>query len=775
MWSEFRFAVRALRAWRTGSLAAILTLAIGIGTTAALYALARAAVPELPGVPDVDRVGRVYAMSASLGVDRGPVALNEFDATLSRTRTFVSIGAYAQTDATLGSGSRARPIVAGYASPAFFTVMGVAPVAGRTFTAPDAAATRPVVIVSESLWQRERASEDLSRASIVIDGVERVIVGVMPRAFSYEFVGIHADAWVPLGHASPEMPAIVTVFGRLRPGVPWSDANAELTALGRAQAQWVWRAIPIEQDVRRRAAGVWTLTFGPALLVLVMGCINVACMLTARGIDRGAELSVRRALGASRVRIIRQLTIEHAILAFAGGVPGCALAVVLLRTAAGAISDADPGMATRIATGFDALPVAAGSMVLACMLFGTLPALRLSRRGVAGALAGVPPGDRIHVGGYGARDLIVFFETGSAVALILFAAMAVNFFSELRRVSPLFAADDLVGISVPAPAAAAARSRVAAVAGATRVAVTSSLPGSMALRSDAAYLETDGDRRVAVSRVAADASLFDTMRLPIVRGRSFDVDDTGASRVVVVSESAARALAPDADAIGLRVRIVDGTSVPAIVIGISRDAMEYGSLSRAGLVLPEVYTPYEPPRSGRAFLLVRAHDARTVIDTLAMAARSAGQSRPSRAWMISDLLRPRERAAGVIAWRGVGLFALTALLIAASGIFGVVSQSVAQRTTELGVRVAVGASARRVLGMVLARETKLIAAAIACGTVTTIALTQAMFIEVAALSVARPSIVVQALALCGGMAGGAGALATWRILRLDPAAVLRRH
>ena len=129
----------------------------------------------------------------------------------------------------------------------------------------------------------------------------------------------------------------------------------------------------------------------------------------------------------------------------------------------------------------------------------------------------------------------------------------------------------------------------------------------------------------------------------------------------------------------------------------------------------------------------------------------------------------------MIAWRGVGLFALTALLIAASGIFGVVSQSVAQRTTELGVRVAVGASARRVLGMVLARETKLIAAAIACGTVTTIALTQAMFIEVAALSVARPSIVVQALALCGGMAGGAGALATWRILRLDPAAVLRRH
>ena len=462
MYSQFRFAARTLARWRGGAVAAVLTLAIGIGTTTALYAVVRVLLADLPGVPDLERLGRVYAASAALGVERSPVALHEFDTALAGATSFAAIGAYSDRDATIGTGPDVRAVLAGYASPSFFTAMGVPPLAGRAFTPADLDTPQPVAMVSEALW-RQLGARDLAGATITVDGVERAVVGVMPAHFRYAFIGVSADLWVPLGRASQNTPAIVTVYGRLREGVGWPAAAAELASLSGARREWTWRAIPIQEDVRTRAVTAYAATFGPAVLVLFIACVNVACLLLARGIAREQELAVRRALGATRGRVVRLLLVENVVLAFASGALGAVLAVVMLRAVGSAVTSLQPALGSRLAGDAALLPIALATSALACLLFGSVPALRLSRRDVAASLNGVPSPHRIQISGYGARDAVVFAEVAAAVGLVVWTAMLFTLFAQIRSIAFTFPADQVVAMRVPGPEVDATAGRVAAV------------------------------------------------------------------------------------------------------------------------------------------------------------------------------------------------------------------------------------------------------------------------------------------------------------------------
>ena len=772
MFAEFRFAARALSRWRLGTIAAVLTLAVGIGTTTALYALTRIMVADFPGVPDLDRLGRIYATSSALGVERAPVALRDFETTLSTVTSFAAIGAYQQRTVTIGSGADARTVNAGYASPAFFTAVGVPAEAGRLFTSADLDETHPVAMVSDVVWRRDLGGRPLYAATIVVGGVERAVVGVMPRIFAYSFLGIDADVWIPLAPTPRTSMSTVAVFARLRPDLTWSAAASELGARG--HAAWTWRAIPVETDVRQRAVGAYAFTLGPALILLLIGCVNVACMLMARGIERDAELSVRRALGATRARIIRQLLTESALLSAMGGAIGCGLAIAILRVVSSSLGAEQPVLAERVAASLDLLPLALAATIGSCVLFGIVPAVRLSRRDIASALNGVPAKYRVHIAGYGARDLVVFSEIGSAVALVIFAGMVFTVFSEIRGATPLFPADHVVTVDVRSADVPTVREKVSAVPGVSSVAIASSMPGGTIVRSQAAKLEADSGAAILVSRVPADASLFATLGLPILRGRSFARTETGpAANVVVVSETAARALAPNRDALGMRVRITERSAVTAVVIGISRDVMNYGALSRSGLIPPEVYVPYEPA-AGDAVVIARIPgDPHALIRAIGTAAQMpSGESRP-QPHIFSENSSFDPGAGGIVINMFV-VFSVVALLLAATGVFGVISQSVAQRTREFGIRMALGAAPRRVLGMVLARESKLIGAALVSGGAITIGLTHTLFAELAVLSAATPLLWVEVSALCGGFAALAVFLATKRIVRLDPMVVLRR-
>src|SRR5436190_577005 len=489
MSSEFRFAARSLARWRGGLAVAILTLAVGIGTATTLYALVRVLLADLPGVPELDRVGRIYASSPALGVERSEVALNEFDSSLSRAASFGAIGAYAQSAVTVGSGDDERQLTAGYASPGFFRALGVPPAEGRIFTASDLGAARPVALVSDAFWRRRFAGRPLTDVSLVVNGVDRAVVGVMPAEFSYGFVGIDADVWIPLGRPSWDAPAIVSVFARLGPGVGWSAAARELDAMKAARGSWTWRAIPIPDDTRHRAAAVYGFTLGPAIVVLLLACVNVACMLLARGI---------------------------------------------------------------------------------------------------------------------ARDAVVFGELASAVALIVFAAMLLNMFRAFGMVKPTFDADRLVTMRVAAANLDQITARVAAIPGIDRVTVSSGMLGGRG-GAGGVRVRADGGQPVVMSQIPVGAAFFETLGLPMLRGRPFDAAELrGHAAVAVLSESAARALAPSGDPIGLRIHVAARTSASAVVIGVCRDAIDYGSLARIGLYPPNLYVPFDAAATIEPVILARA-------------------------------------------------------------------------------------------------------------------------------------------------------------------------
>ena len=774
MYSEFRFAARALARWRGGLAVAILTLTVGIGTATTLYAVARVMLADFSGVPELDRVARVYASSRALGVQRAEVALSEFDSTLSRATSFSAIGAYAEVDVTIGSGAVERRVIAGFATPAFFAVMGVPAANGRTFTTADLETPHPGVILSDALWRRQFPDGRLANASVSINGVDRAVVGVMPPEFAYRFVGIGANLWLPLGRASGDTPAIAAVFARLRPGVGWPAAGDELGAMKTSTGPWNFRAIPIQDDTRYRAAGAYGLTLGPAIVVLLFACLNVACMLLARGIARERELSVRRALGATRGRLARELFLEHVLLALGAGALGCGLAVGLLRVLASALALVDPDAAGRIAIDAWLLPTSLTASVTAALVFGVLPALRLSRRDVASALNGVPAAHRLEIAGYGARDVVIFVELGSAAGLILFAAMLFSLFTAFQSVKPTFPADHIVTMRVPAGDVEAIAARVGAIPGVASVTVSSGLLGRRGGAAGVRVRAGEG-RAVAMSRVPVGAAFFDTLGLPLLRGRAFDADEQrGQAAVVVLTESGARALAPSGEVLGMRVRLEGHTTSTAVVIGVSRDAIDYGPLSRTGLIPPAVFVPYEAA-SAQSLVLARVSiDAHSALRAIALAAHTpAGQPRPDPG-VLGDETGFSLDPGTVLLMRVLGGLTLIALLLAATGIFGVISHSMAQRTREFAIRMAMGGTPRTVLGPVLAREAKLIAAALVCGAVFTVGLTGVLFAELLTIGAAAASVWTALPGVCGGIAAIAVVLATRRIVRLEPSVILRR-
>jgi predicted permease len=773
MFSEFRFAARALARWRGGALAAVLTLAIGVGTTTALYALVRVMLPDLPGVPELDRVGRVYASSQALGVERSQVALNEFDTTLSRATSFADVGVYAGIDAVLGQGGDVQPVVAGYASPGFFGAMRVAPEHGRVFTATDLdASAPPSVVLSHALWRRQFPDGQLEGATVVVDGVARVVVGVMPSEFDYGFVGMSADLWVPLGRAGRNRPAIVNVYARLRDGVGWPAAASELAGLSRGRGPWSWRAIPIGDDLRYRAYGAYAFIVGPAVLVLLIACVNVACLLLARGVARDQELSVRRALGATRSRVVRLLILENAVLAAVSGVLGGGLAIAILRTLGHALAAVQPSFASRVAVDLRLLPIALASCAIACLLFGTVPAIRLSRRDVATSLNGVPPDYGIQIAGYGARDVIVFTEVASAVGLIVWTAMLYTLFAQINAIQFTFPAARVVAMRVPARTVEDVVARVAAVPGVTHAAISSGMLGG----GTSVRVEADGGRFAVLSRIPVGDGFLDTLGVPLVRGRRFDRPELHGGAVAIVTESAARQLAPTGDALGMHLKVAGHDDLE--VIGICRDAVDYGALSQAGTFAPsEIYVPYVPSvASPESVVLARfATDPHPALRAVAAAAGAPPGAKPARPVIVSEDFRRRGNDAGMIVMKLLGAFAILTLLLAASGVFAVISQSVAQRTREFGIRIALGAAPRRVLGMVLVREAKLIGLGIAVGLAFTMGLTRVLFVELTKLGAIVPSLWIGAVLVSGGVAASAVALATYRIVRLEPAVVLRRH
>ena len=767
---DIRHAVRFLRGWRVGAAVAVATLAIGIGTTTSLYVFLGAVLGTArPHIEDIDHVGRIYASNRTLGVERAPLSLADFQSSLAGASSFESIAAYATDDRATTAATPTGTMSVGQVTENFFDVLRARAAAGRLMLPSDFRDGAPIVVVSDATWRTHFAGQRVGQATLVLDDAPWTVVGVLPPEFAFPFLGIGADVWTPMLTQSNPAARPVSVIARLTRDRTWTVAAAELKALALAQgsnALWTWRAIPVDDDVRTRAGSASALLLGPAFVVLLLGCVNVSCMLLARGIEREVELSVRCALGASPARIIRQLIAENLLLAGMGGTLGCAMAIGTLKVIASEMARFQPALAPAIAGDLAILPIVFAVSLVAAVLFGCLPAVRILRQDIASSLkGGTGPSPRFV--GYHARDLVVFVELGLAVVLVVVAGMWLALFAELRGITPLFPADQIVAVNTPTALVSPLAEEIRSLSAVAGVAAASRLPGG---RAPAAQVQAANGRSARAGIVSVQSTYFQTVGVPILRGRTFEPAEAMAgSGVVLVSEAVATALWPDEDPVGAAL-LVSGRSGTSrrIVIGVCRDALSLGSLAGVGLVAPDIYFPWEPGRTADAFLLVRTlTDAHTMLRPISVVARG------SRAVVVGDEMRfvPTD---SIFLVRLIGAVGLVALVLAATGIFGVLSQSVAQRTTEFGVRMALGASPADVLRMVILREAKLIVAAIATGALGTVVVTRAVFAELVAVSGQDVRLWVAVAVLCGGSAAVATAVATYRIVRLDPWTVLRK-
>ena len=749
--NDLKFAFRQLLKNPGFTAVAVLTLALGIGANTALFTLINALVLRSLRVPEPERLVRVTAGSASLRDEGFPYGFYQrlSERVPSHTTLAAAQRGVSRRELTATGFGQTEPeaVNAQAVSGSFFPALGVSAISGRSLASADdrADAPQPVVVISHAFWQRRFGADPavIGRA-IQLDAVRFTIVGVMPAGFSGIEVEGHADVWWPvqmlpqlegaerdLVRARPEAGEWLTIFGRLRPGVGREQARAELNTFYQQQlatyaaargAQWTetqrnnFLSQTLELDVaasgtslgRRfsRLFGILSLTAG---LVLLIACANVAGLLLARGAARRREFAVRAALGAGRGRLMRQLVAESLLLALLGG----ALGLVFARWGTDVLAGYLPqhGRAVDLSPDGRVLLFALGASVLTGVMFGLVPALRLSRLDLATAMKD-QAGQM--AGGSRARTnhALVVGQIALSVVLLAGAGLFVRTLRNLHSLDLGFQREHLVLFDLDFPrnydadqradVNAQVLQRIATLTGVR----SASLSGAGLLSGDIlrTRFSIDGytpqpDERMQVSAVVVGPRFFETLHIPLLRGRELTAGDNSNPPKIVISESMARRFFGATDPLGRLVRH-GREATPFEIIGVAKDTAYQNLREKIPL---EYYVPYfggmtnfqptiyadttDDPAALEANLrpIVRQLDPRvTVRDVRTMKD-------------VIDGTIVQERAIAQLA----SFFSLFALTLASLGLYGALSFGVVRRTREIGVRMALGASAREVLALVV--------------------------------------------------------------------------
>jgi predicted permease len=798
LWRDAAHALRQLAARPAFTAVAVATLALGIGSTTAIYSVLDAVVLRPLPLPQSDRL---YEVATSFRGGPGAISVGNYLAMRRETRAFASLGAHnAKTFNLTGQGEPER-VRGGRVSHEYFEVLGLPAEVGRAFgPEEDQPGREAVVVLSHRLWVRRFASDPaVIGRSVRLGGVPHQVIGVMPAAF--ELPLMEDELWVPAAFPPREREEFdahyLTVVGRLVPGAGPAEMRADLERMEpvlrrlrpreNEDRELIGRSLldTVVGDHRRRLL----VLLAAVSLVLLIACVNVASLLLARGAARAREMAVRAALGAGARRLVRQLLTETAVLAGLGGALGIALAALLLRV----LVTNGPQDVPRLADArldAPALAMALGLTLVATLVSGLAPALRASRSDVAGL------GLNTRAGGTFVRDRLrrglVIAEVAVAVMLLNGAALVLRSAHNLAQVPPGFDAQGLLSVRVALPASeypgdeapAALFERVLdrlRQAPGVEEAVASSRPP---LIGDVSYgMLPEGRPDEPKSRIDTRVQLVtpgyvEAMRLRLVAGRSFaETDRRGAPRVMVVSDAFARAAWPGQDALGKRVACcerIDGQASWKEVVGVvgatrSRGPSEKGAVE---IYLPMAQAPQRAfdAADRTATVLVRARDGRP--DALVGQVRAAVHAEDPNlplydvALMDSRLARstaPARFGASLLAALGaIGLF------LAAIGLYGVIAYLVGQRTQEIGVRLALGATRTDVVMLGLREGLKSVLVGVALGAVG--CLLQAPLLErlmfgVAARDVATLASVSAVLILVGT---AASAIPARRAARIEP-------
>ncbi|MGH9720329.1 MAG: ABC transporter permease, partial [Bryobacteraceae bacterium] len=729
---DVRFALRLLRTNPAFAAVAIFTLAFGIGANTAIFTIVDSmALRPLP-YPQPHRLTAIDTRrpsDPSVGAWTSPLELFDLRA---RTRSFSAIaGVTPVWSLVLTENGEADRVEALYVSAELFPMLGVRPLLGRSFQPQeDARGAERVVVLGHSFWQRRMGRRrDVVGQSLTLGGTPATIVGVLPAEFEYlgaplGSAGQEIDIWAPLAsnpltYSSDRSMRLLKVIGRLKDGVSTRQAGDEARALSvsltaeypATNRGYEMSVAPLIDQVAGPQRPAWFLLLGSVGFVLLMACVNVSNLLLAKAAVRQKEMAVRVALGASALRLVRQLVTEGLVLAFAGGAMGVLLGYWLLRALL--VMSPENVMRRSIGVNGPALLVTAG-MVLSCALLASLPgAWRIWRTAIADSLR--QSGRGVTTGHRRLRSGLIVAQTALAFVLLVGAGLLIRSFVRLLGVNPGFQAESLITLSVLTPRSAqtpaqrtaiyeALRDRILGVPGVLNVAAVSRLP--MSGSQLGSWLTLEGklptEEKPEVEYRVATPSFFSTMGMPLLRGRFYDEHDIQrASTVLVINETAAKRYWPNEDPVGKRVKL-GGANVewPWItVIGVVGDIRHFGIELPAR---PEIYRHYAHNPLTAPVLLVRIRpDGGPAVSSLAATVRAVNGEMPVyNVFRMTDLVSKSLARRRFLMWL-LSAFSGAALLLAAVGLYGSVSEWVAQRTREIGLRVALGAAPGAVVRMVL--------------------------------------------------------------------------
>ena len=811
MLADLRLAARGLFRAKGLAAAAILCLALGIAGTTSVYSVTSALV--LHPVPAADADGLVLVTEVSPShpqPDDAFMAPANYVDLARRNKSFSELAAFRTLESSV-TGIDEPERVNGYrVTPSYFHLLGVAPALGRTFTADDARYTESpnVVILSDGFWRRHFCADPGVLGRVIrINDVPRTVVGVMPPGFVFP---VGAELWTPQsldGAFGQERDGrfLGGVLGRLKPGVSIAKANADVHGImlqlqreyPEDDGKWDMRVADANAFYGQHPRPFMLADLAAVALVLLLACANVANLLLARATTRSREIAVRVALGASRARIVRLQLAESSILAAAAGVVG----VLLATWGVAGVRTLLPPELVSFNPGWNKMGIDGGVLAFtvlvslgAAIIVGAVPAI------VAG---GADPQQVLSAGGAGRggsesrarhrlRGLLVAAEMALALTMLAGTIVTVRVFQAMASRALGYRADHALTMQLTAPIARyhsdaeaeamynAVLDRLRAEPGVVDAAFTTSLPPEWSDHGDRIYLEgetkpTRSDpARSPRSRIVTP-SYFAAMDIPVVTGRSFTIhDDTAAPRVIVVSEAMARAYWPGQSPIGKRIGSPGSDTTMSTVIGVVGDVHYNPNVGRPETA-PMYYVSMAQAHPWRTMSLI----VRTKEEPAAMANRiehAIAAVAPTVApgnVLTLDRLQRASMSPQQITGEIMGVFAAVALLLAALGIHGVASYSVAQRTHDIGVRTALGAAPSDILRAVLGPVARPLALGAGVGLVGAVLMTRGLAHLITQLSANDPvafGVALGVLVLAALVGSYAPAR---RAMKVDPMVALR--
>jgi putative ABC transport system permease protein len=789
---DLRLALRGLLRTKGFTVAAVLTLALGIGATTAHISVVHAVLLRSLGWGEESRLVAIHTNYAAQGLTGLWISAPEY-VDLKRATFLSSVGISADRTAAV-QGERAESVRVGYSSGSFFKTLGVAPIYGRVFEdQEDREGNDGVAVLSYAAFQKRYGGDPkVVGTAVTIGGKPRTIVGILPETFRWE---VPDEFWIPFGFTAHELAEErgnhhIDAVGRLRPGLTRAAADSAIAAFSRdlaaahpnfypASSRFSLTLEPLRDRFVGTARAPLYLLFGAVLLVLLIACGNVANLLLARGAARSREMAVRSALGAGRRRLVRQLLTESALLAVAGTAVGMLIAQWSLSALLSAAPEAVRSL-TDLSLDRSVLLFAATLSLATTFVFGLLPAMQSSRADLRSALQAFP-GPRAGR----LRAALVVGQVALSLLLLAGAGLMLRSFERLLSVPPGFDANNVVAARVALGGPSYAKDEAQAAFWAEAVRRAQAIPGVVSAGAvNLPPLEGHTDWSYAIEGYTmrpgepglddefrrVTPGYFGALRIPILRGRDLSPgDDAKAPMVMLVNDAWVRRFFPGQDVLGKRIQMGGSKSPFRTIVGVVGDAHDKGLDHPTP---PVLYAPQAQMPDDTLTLMVRSSAGATV-DAVREALGAVDVTQPV------EFVQPYEaRIQAALSPRRFPLelftaFALLAVALCAVGIYGVTAYGVTQRTREIGVRIAIGATRREVVWMVLRSAARLAALGVGIGLCAALAMARLLEAQLFGVSARDPLTYGSISLLLGALAVGASFLPALRAARVDPMTALR--